>query len=220
MVLKNSLRGLYENFLSLVFKKKCLVCKSSKTDELLCKNCAKDIQYLSCFAHKIYLNIPIYSACLYQGAIKKLIWALKFNHKKQASIVLAEILFNYFKKLNIKNDIIISFVPSFCFKIYQRGYNHMYLIAKEFSKLGNFELINDLILKTKYTKPQYKARNRRNNIKDSFKINLNKINKLKGKTLIILDDITTSGSTAQEIINLFINQNIENIIFLTLSKTL
>ena len=213
------LKYIYENFLDLIYNKKCLICGCSKQDELLCKTCAKDIEYLSTYPHKIYENIPVYSVCLYKDTIKALIHKLKFNHRKSVSKVLAKMLFEYFKK--IKDDsleYIITFPPSFFLKSAQRGYNHMFLIAKEFSKLANIEINKNLIKKIKYTKPQYKVKARRKNIKDSFKINIGDFN-LKNKTILILDDIITSGATLEEIINCFKKVNIDNIICLTVSKS-
>jgi len=95
----------------------------------------------------------------------------------------------------------------------------MYLIAKEFSKHTNFKIEKNLIKKIKYTKPQYKAKNRRNNIKNSFKINKNLINNIKDKNILLIDDITTTGATLEELIDCLLNNNIKNITCLTISKT-
>ena len=95
----------------------------------------------------------------------------------------------------------------------------MYLIVKEFSKLTNFEINKKLIKKIKYTKPQYKAKNRHKNIKNSFKINEKEIKNIKNKTILLIDDITTSGATLEEIINLLLKYNINEIICLTIAKT-
>ena len=219
MELKNTIQYIYNNFLDMIYKKKCLICGCSKTDDLLCKTCLKDVQFLSCFAHKIYEKIPIYSATIYDKNIKSLIQMLKFKHKKSASKPLTNILFSYFKKLNLKDDFIIIYPPSFFIKSAQRGYNHMFLIAKEFSKLTGFKVNNKIIIKIKPTKPQYKAKDRRKNIKGSFKINQKELSKLKNKKLLLIDDITTSGATLEEIINCFLKLNFDNITCLTISKT-
>ena len=218
--LKSNFKYIYETFLDLIYNKKCIVCGCSKQDNFLCKTCAKDVHYLSSFAHKIYKNIPIYSVCLYNGSIKTLIHKLKFSHRKNASIPLAHFLFEYFEKIREDKDYIITFPPSYFIKSAQRGYNHMYLIAKEFGFLSKIPVEKDLIKKIKYTKPQYKAKDRRKNISNSFKINSNlKDKKLKNKTVILIDDITTSGATLEEIINCFLKENIVNIICLTVSKS-
>ena len=219
MELKNTIQNVYNGFLDMIYKKKCLICGCSKTDDLLCKTCLKDVQFLSCFAHKIYEKIPIYSATIYDKNIKSLIQMLKFKHKKSASKPLTNILFSYFKKLNLKDDFIIIYPPSFFIKSAQRGYNHMFLIAKEFSKLTGFKVNNKIIIKIKPTKPQYKAKDRRKNIKGSFKINQKELSKLKNKKLLLIDDITTSGATLEEIINCFLKLNFDNITCLTISKT-
>ena len=203
----------------MIYKKKCLICGCSKTDDLLCKTCLKDVQFLSCFAHKIYEKIPIYSATIYDKNIKSLIQMLKFKHKKSASKPLTNILFNYYKKINLKDDFIIIYPPSFFIKSAQRGYNHMFLIAKEFSKLTGFKVNNKIIIKIKPTKPKYKVKDRRKNIKGSFKINQKELSKLKDKKLLLIDDITTSGATLEEIINCFLKLNFNNITCLTISKT-
>ena len=219
MELRKIIPDLYDNFLNMIYKKKCLICGCSKTDDLLCKTCLKDVQFLSYFAHKFYNRIPIYSAAIYDKNIKTLIQMLKFKHKKSASKPLSDILFSYFKKLNLKDDFIIVYPPSYFIKSAERGYNHMFLIAKHFSKLTGFEINKNLIKKIKPTKPQYKAKDRRKNIKGSFKINQKELLKLKDKKLLLIDDITTSGATLEEIINCFLELNFNNIICLTISKT-
>ena len=219
MKLRKIIPDLYDNFLNMIYKKKCLICGCSKTDDLLCKNCLKDVQFLSYFAHKFYNRIPIYSAAIYDKNIKALIQMLKFKHKKSASKPLSDILFSYFKKLNLKDDFIIVYPPSYFIKSAERGYNHMFLIAKHFSKLTGFEINKNLIKKIKPTKPQYKAKDRRKNIKGSFRINQKELLKLKDKKLLLIDDITTSGATLEEIINCFLELNFNNITCLTISKT-
>ena len=219
MELRKIIPDLYDNFLNMIYKKKCLICGCSKTDDLLCKTCLKDVQFLSYFAHKFYNRIPIYSAAIYDKNIKTLIQMLKFKHKKSASKPLSDILFSYFKKLNLKDDFIIVYPPSYFIKSAERGYNHMFLIAKHFSKLTGFEINKNLIKKIKPTKPQYKAKDRRKNIKGSFRINQKELLKLKDKKLLLIDDITTSGATLEEIINCFLELNFNNIICLTISKT-
>ena len=155
----------------------------------------------------------------YDNNIKKLIHLLKFKHKKLSAKVLSGLLFNYFKKLNFNSDFIITYPNSFYLKSAWRGYNHMCLIAKYFSNLTGFEIFKDLVQKTKPTKPQYQAKNRHKNIKNSFKINKKYITLLKDKNILLLDDITTSGATLEEIIDCFLEVGIKNIICLTISKT-
>jgi len=216
--LKNNFNYFLNTFLDLIYKKKCIICSCAKTDDLLCKNCLKDVNYLSVFAHKIYKNIPIYSAMTYDKNTKKLIHMLKFQHKKQSAIVLAHLVFQYFKKLNLNKDLIITYPSSHYLRCCQRGYDHMYLIIKEFSKITNIPFKKDLIKKIKHTKPQYKAKNKYKNIKNSFKINQKHINDIKNKTILLIDDIITTGATIEEIINCFQKENIKNIICLTISK--
>ena len=172
----------------------------------------------TCFPHRIYRDISIYSALLYEGSVKKLIQLLKFFHRKSSSKVLASLLYSYFKKLNLNEDYIIIYLPSYFLKTAQKGYEHMFLIAKEFSKYTGFKIEKKLIKKIKYTIPQYKAKNRIQNIKNSFKINQKYIDKYKNKNIILLDDITTSGATINEILDCLINEGFKKIICLTISK--
>ncbi len=218
--LKSIFTSLIDAFLDLIYNQKCLVCNCSKANTLLCKTCAKDVHYLSVYAHRIYKGVGIYSMAIYRGSVKKLIQLLKFSHRKKAAKVLAELLFEYFKKLDLKEDFIIIYPPSFYLKTMSRGYNHMFLIVKEFSKLSGLKYNSNIIKKIKYTKPQYRARNRKKNIEGSFEI-LSKeilINNLQNKPFLIIDDITTSGATIEEIINCLILNKITNIKVLTIAK--
>ena len=214
------LLNLYSNFLNLIYKQNCVICGCAKTDEILCKSCLKNVQFLSSFAHRIYEQIPIYSMSNYENVIKKLIHFLKFKHKKKVAKVLAQLLFAYFQKLNLKENYIIVYPESYFIKNLSKGYNHSFLIAKEFSNLTGFELKRNLIQKVKPTKPQYKAKDRHKNIKNSFRINSKLVNEIKDKNILIIDDIITSGATLEEIINCFLKEDIKNLTCLTIAKSI
>lgn len=212
------IKTLLRAWLNLIYNQKCIICGCSKTENNLCKTCLKDVEILSGFTHRVFNKIPIYCAYIYSKNIKKLIQLLKFSHKKKAAKPLAHLLFNYFKKLNLNKNFVIIYPPTFGLKSASRGYNPMKLIVLEFSKLTGLKIENNLIKKIKYTKPQYNAKNRRNNIKGSFEINKKLIEKYKDKDLLLIDDITTSGATIEEIINCLNKTDLNNITVLALAK--
>ncbi|MBQ8475666.1 ComF family protein [bacterium] len=214
------LKNFIDKLLDLIYKEKCIVCSCSKTNELLCKNCLKDVNFLSNFPHKIYNEIPIYSATVYTTTVKIIIHLLKFSHRRKAAGILAELLFDYFKKLKLDSDFIIIYPDSFYIKAMTRGYDHMYLISKEFAKLTGLKFYKNAIKKIKNTIPQYKARNRKKNIEGAFKINKKYIKELRQKPVLLIDDIITTGATIEEIINLLKRYQINNITCLTVSKTI
>jgi len=209
---------MFKGLLDLIYKNKCLVCSCSKTDDLLCKTCSKDVDFMSGFPHRIYNSVSVYSAVIYNKTPKKLIRLLKFSHKKSASKVLARFLYDYFKKLDLNKDFIVIYPDSFLLKNLFRGYEHMYLIANEFCNLSGFNLLKNAIKKIKYTTPQYKAKNRKNNIKGAFEINKKYINLLKEKPILLIDDIITTGATIEEITDILKKENINDVTVLTVSK--
>lgn len=232
-LIKNQLYFIFEQFLSLIYKENCCICGCSKDNKILCKTCSKSVEILSGFPQGKIRDIEIYSACIYKGNIRTLIHKLKFHHKLAVARVLGDILFKYYNKIldyklnnsksinGFQNAVIVP-VPTSLKNKKERGYNNVFQIAKEFSKLSNIPVLENFLIKIKNTPPQFKIskENRKTNIKGVFKVNLTpKIkSQIKDKTIIIIDDIITTGATLEEIIKTLQENNINNIICITLSK--
>lgn len=222
--LKNSLGLALGEFLSHLYKEKCIICGCLKDGNILCKNCLKTVEILPCFAHTKTEGIEIYSVSFYNGVLKKIIHKLKFNHKKGVAKVLAGLLFKYFALSeqfeHFNNNIVLVPVPTNRKNIKERGYNNVFEIVKEFSKLIKAPYTKNILIKIKDTKPQYKlnARQRRENISGCFGVDLKEYEKYKGKKIVIIDDIYTTGATLEEIIKTFKECGINNIICITVSK--
>lgn len=201
-----------------IYKQNCCVCGCSQAQNFLCKNCAKNIEFLSGFVHKKISGVDVYSATLYEGTMKKLIQSFKFNNKMDISHILARILSDfYLENMNLKNCVVIP-LPSHKNRIKKRGYNHTFLFVKEFCELSNLKYNCNILLKIKNTKPHYNLNTiqRRANIRDSFSINLNEY---RGETVLLVDDIVTTGSTLEEAIKELKKNGIEKIVCLTCAKT-
>ena len=110
-------------------------------------------------------------------------------------------MYEYFSKLEVlqNKDFEIVPVPLHEKRIKQRKYNHMELVCIEFSKLSKQECNFDLIKRIKDTKPQYKLSRaqRLQNLTKAFEVNKEAY---KNKSVLILDDICTTGSTFEEMI--------------------
>jgi competence protein ComFC len=94
-------------------------------------------------------------------------------------------------------------VPISFFRRIKRGYNQNDLIIESFMKSGGKNFINWQkfnLLKWKHTKPQSQTKNRKQrmeNQKNAFWL-LSKKN-IKGRNVILFDDVYTTGATIKEI---------------------
>ena len=160
----------------------------------------------------------IYACTLYDEITKRLIRYIKYHNKKQLAPLQAKIMFEYWKELNKKDEYLILPVPIHTHRKKERKYNHMDLVADEFALLTQYKVNKNFLVRTKDTQKQFKLskQERIKNIKDAFDINI-EVNIPKETSLLIIDDITSSGITLEEIIKLLNKNGYKNITALTLS---
>ena len=88
----------------------------------------------------------------------------------------------------------------------------MELVAKEFCNLSGYELNTKLIKRVKNTKAQYRLTRieRVTNLKDAFEVSL--YESIPNKSVLLLDDICTTGSTFEEMIKELVKSGFDDII--------
>lgn len=107
-------------------------------------------------------------------------------------------------------------VPLHKRKLRSRGYNQAELLAEELSRHVGIPVCKNLVIRTKNTRPMkgINGTDRQNNVKKAFKIRGNDV---KLNTIVIIDDIYTTGSTIDAIAEVCKEAGITNIYFLTLA---
>ncbi|HYF84391.1 MAG TPA: ComF family protein [Clostridia bacterium] len=138
-----------------------------------------------------------YSCFAYSGMGKELIHKFKYEGKTQLSKVIAGLMEERLRNEVLSIDAIVP-VPIHENKLRTRGFNQSLFIARELA--GRLRKpVSDCLLRTKETKVQYnldKAQ-RYLNIVDAFSIKL-LYNNDKNKSILLVDDIYTTGSTVNE----------------------
>lgn len=207
------------SLLDLIYRKKCYFCGKSKYSLKMCPECFEKLEYNNFSANRIILGVDIFCAGVYTKELQKLIRGLKYHKQKDLAYYQAKFMYEYFKNIDVlqNKEFEVLAVPQHKNRIKKRKYNHMELVCEEFAKLANFECNFELIARIKDTKPQYKlSRNERlKNLSDAFVVDKTKISE---KTVLILDDICTTGSTFEEMIKVLNQNGVKNIVcFATVS---
>ena len=122
-------------------------------------------------------------------------------------------MYEYFTNIKALQDIDFELVPVplHAKRIKRRKYNHMELVCEKFSELSGFECNFGLIKRVKDTKPQYSLsiKQRQENLAGAFQV---ESSAYKGKTILLLDDICTTGSTFEEMIKALQAQGFKKIV--------
>ena len=135
--------------------------------------------------------------------MQALIHALKFRFVKDAALPLAEVLCRYVNHICTENALDLSgFVvmplPLSPERKRMRGFNQAELIASWFTYQTGLSLDTQALLRIRHRKPQSETRDiaeRRANIAGCFAA---VPERCAGKNIILIDDVTTSGSTFLE----------------------
>ena len=206
--MKDFLLGL----LDWIYKKKCYCCGSSKDCIKMCNSCYEELDFLPVQINREFNGCKIYCAGTYTKNLQKIIRGIKYHKQRDLAYFIAKFMYQYWQKLHIDGDFEIIPVPIFPKRKKQRKYNHMELVAQEFSNLSGFEVNTELIKRIKDTKPQYKLKKteRIMNLDKAFQVDITKYN--KDKKLLLIDDICTTGSTFEEMIREFNKNGINDII--------
>lgn len=163
-----------------------------------------------------------YAFCAYEGNIKTLIHNFKFNNKPYLSLCFANMLnVAYILQVVPKHKIdCVTYVPLHIERLKSRGYNQSELLARDFCKLANLPLYKNLLIKTKKTKPQANLdmQERKTNLKNAFEVTSKSA--IKNKTILLIDDIFTTGSSCEECANALIKAGAFEVIVLTVAHTI
>jgi ComF family protein len=190
-----------KNFiLELFFPSFCLNCQ--KLGHLLCKNCYNDlkfyfsqnkIQEIKSNLKVIYFD-DLQIMAKFEGSLAKLIKALKYQDSKNIAPLLSKMLWRH---LIVPQVDFITFIPLHPYKLRARGYNQCQEIALEFGRLANTPVKN-LLERTKNIKAQAKIKNQQERLQrmqNTFQIRSKYKDLIKNKTIILIDDVLTTGAT-------------------------
>ena len=176
----------------------CFFCKENIIkNSYLCEECISKIRkydkdIFNDYGEECFKKDIIF---YYSGMLKTKIKEFKFENGVYSKKPFGKLIYENLDKSLLDKMDYIAYVPSSKKKIRKRGYNHSKLLAEEISKYSNIPLFDNLH-KIKNTKSQHflSLEERSLNLKNSFMVNCD----LKGKNILLIDDIHTSGATIDE----------------------
>ncbi len=176
----------------------------------VCSNCLSKIQFAEPgrmeiefkrkFSTKNYISgfISLY-VFEKDKELQRIIHSLKYSQKFLTGKFLGGLLGRAKKHdiLEWEIDFIIP-VPLHIIKRLERNYNQSYYIAKGVGRITGKQIKNRLLKRKRFTQSQttMNLKEREGNIKGAF--TLRKNNKVKGKNILLIDDVITTGATTNE----------------------
>ena len=233
----NIFRSLFDLFLP----PRCCICRDVVYKENgLCHKCFKNICFLSdqscpicgrpytfpvdekeLICGKCLTKMPklqgLKAVFAYDDYSKNLI--LPFKHADRTDLVpfLSKLLYYRGQKMLENADCIIP-VPLHWQRLMKRKYNQSALLAVKLSKMTGKDCLLNVLIRTKKTESQgHKSREERaKNIKGAF--NIKNSAKIKGKSIVLIDDVYTTGSTLNECANVLRQAGAKHVEALVLAR--
>ncbi|MGN1096279.1 MAG: ComF family protein [Christensenellales bacterium] len=155
------------------------------------------------------------SPLVYDGLAKKTVLTLKYGEKRYLSDFLAKLMTDEYLKDGINADV-VTFVPMTKKEKRKRGFNQAELLAVKVADSLKLDLC-DLLIKTRETTEQKKlsAKERAENMKGIFDCKSD----LHGKEVLLVDDVFTTGATANECSKQLLKAGAKGVTVLTAAVT-
>ncbi|MHB1118304.1 MAG: ComF family protein [Minisyncoccota bacterium] len=196
--------ALFTNIFDLIFPRQCLGCALPRT--LLCKPCLAKIPPASPAPHSFIRAVFDY----HHPIIKRAVWRFKYENARGFANIFAEKLYEEIvgdlgdDLCASENEIFLLVpIPLHKKRLRERGYNQSELLAHAILKRDNnahiFELAPELIMRTRATAPQARSEKRAarlSNLHGAFICT--DAHRVRGRTIILIDDVTTTGTTLHE----------------------
>ena len=161
----------------------CQICGNPNINEGPCQRCQ--------------LSRPFYTSLrshtVFNGYIREAIHRLKYRRDIGLGEALARPMITSLQKLNWSLDIVTS-VPLGLARFEERGYNQATLLARPIALSLKLPFSSRILMRTRETQSQVglSVTERQENMCDAFRA---KSELSKGKSILVVDDVATSGAT-------------------------
>jgi ComF family protein len=166
----------------------------------ICRICGRPLYTCNCRKGK-YAFVRNVSPLIYTKAAKKGIHRLKFNNSPASSVYFGKLMANAVRaeylSLGIRFDCVIG-VPMHPDELRVRGYNQANLLAKTVAEDIEVPHFVKVLVKYRKNSAQHTLSyiERQRNIRGVFRVT--RPEAVVGRTILLCDDVTTSGSTLDE----------------------
>lgn len=225
-------------WLDLLYPRRCVVCDEivDQNGEYVCRKCSNKIIYIKepycmkcgkqikkeeqeyCGDCRKKKHDYIQGTALYDyGSMSDSIFRFKYAGRMEyAKFYGRELYRKKTKWLSMVCPDALVPVPVHSSRKRKRGYNQAELIARELSRCSGIPINTQLIRRAERTKPLKNLNylERQNNLKRAFKLCENDV---KLNTIVIIDDIYTTGSTIDAMAQILHRAGITEIYFMTLT---
>lgn len=149
---------------------------------------------------KRYYQGPLRAVCgaldYHDPLTRTLITKFKYEGVTELATVFAQVISVFIREEIRDNAIVLVPVPGDFWRRLERGYNQTELLARAVGRLTGYPV--DRSLKKRYPTPSQTGLDRRQRRKNIAKSFLWRGGKLSGRTVVIVDDVTTTGATIAE----------------------
>ena len=200
--------------MELLFPRKCCVCGESlePTEQFICAGCMSDFPFTyfwnwrenpaeevfwgRCYIEKV-ISLYYYSR---DNDYSHLVRRIKYGSNIALGRYLGEMLGRFGREILSDVEFIVP-VPVHPVRLFTRGYNQSKIIAEGISKgLGGLPVVTSALKRVRYSKSQtsISMESKWENVKGSFSLGKGEqLELLKGKHILLVDDVLTSGATLE-----------------------
>ena len=194
-----SIKEIFRYILAFFYPEYCPYCSALiEPDRIACRQCGKSVLGEAVTIRRGVRGARCVAPFAYEGKVRRAIVNFKFHEMGQYARPLGIVLTKTIQEEFPTEEIdLITFVPMYHRDEFKRGYNQSELLAKEVAERLSVPC-RKTIKKIKRTKQQHKLKfsQRKKNLSGAFML----IDKesLRGKTILLIDDVMTSGITLSE----------------------
>ncbi|WP_427159695.1 ComF family protein [Aliinostoc sp. HNIBRCY26] len=191
-----------KGFLDLFLQSNCPLCQRS-TSGVVCENCTRQLQKCHHPQPQALWKppIPVLSWGVYGGLVKRAIAVMKYENQPQIARPLGQWLGETWllHSLHPEKQIVVIPIPMHANKQKQRGYNQAALIAQSFCQTTGLKLKLNGLTRIRETQAQFglSVSDREKNLAEAFVIESDLLKHHKNASVLLIDDIYTTGATAK-----------------------
>ena len=156
---------------------------------------------------------------IYDGSLRTAIHALKYQGRTRLAGPLGRLLGAAYRRHWRPGEIdVIAPVPLHRGRLRQRGFNQAWLLIHLWDLPAETVIVRDLLVRSRATAPQtgLDRRQRRTNIKNAFGVR--RRGESAGQRVLLVDDVLTTGATAEACAAVLLNDGAQQVDVLTLAR--